>query len=176
MLSVEAEHVDIANRQFKVLTKKGSDYRWVSKSIDEDVYPYWLEVVQASKLLVVVPGEKLYLFSEDLQPGFGEKPLRDEQISRRWQRHVKIKLGITADFYSLKHLRTTSDIDKMVDKAIAEAQKKAAKKNSHTTTAMVSKVYDVNTGRRAAIIKKMKAKKRVKRKTIVLRTLRDKTA
>jgi len=45
-----------------------------------------------------------YIFSKYLETG--KTSNRPEQITRRWKRHVKDKLGIEADFYSLKHLNT----------------------------------------------------------------------
>ena len=52
-------------------------------------------------------GPEDYVFSKGLKPGSGQ--IRADQITRRWRRHVKGKvekggLGVTADFYSLKHL------------------------------------------------------------------------
>ena len=58
-----------------------------------------------------------------------------------WKRHIKKKLGIEADWYSLKHLHTTE----IAAKLGAEA---AAEHNAHTTTAMVNKVYDVGRAER----------------------------
>lgn len=167
MLRIERSHIDIPNLRYKVLIKKGEEYKWVWKSLEDEVLPLWNEIIKEADELEVKPGLKLYLFAEDLRPTYREKPIRMEHVTRRWQRHVKIKLNVTADLYSLKHLRTTSDIDTMVDAAIEEATKKAAKKNSHTSTAMVEKVYDVNKGRRAAIIRKLKYQKR--RKAVVVR-------
>jgi hypothetical protein len=51
-------------------------------------------------------------------------------------RLVKKKLGIQADFYSLKHLHTTEVVDLL-------NEVEAAKHNEHASTAMVVGIYDV---------------------------------
>ncbi|WPV66334.1 hypothetical protein [Chitinophaga sp. LS1] len=84
----------------------------------------------------------LYIFSEDLKPMLRDTPIRQEQISRRWNSHVKKALNITADFYSLKHSRTSDDINSEIRKVIKKATRKAARKNGHTTSRMVEQVYD----------------------------------
>jgi hypothetical protein len=88
--------------------------------------------------------EKLFLFSEGLMPMYRTTPIRQEQICRRWRMHVKQKLAITADFYPLKHLRTTEDVNKEAKELILQAQNNAAKKNGQTTSTMVRTVYDVD--------------------------------
>lgn len=81
------------------------------------------------------------VFSEGLVPGDVE--IDPSQINKRWYRIVKKNLGITADFYSLKHLHTSEVVELLNDE-------EAAKHNSHTSTAMVNGVYDVNRKKRAA--------------------------
>jgi hypothetical protein len=44
-------------------------------------------------------GKMDYVFSKNLLPG--KIPIDPSQVGRRWRRHVKIPLGITADFYLL---------------------------------------------------------------------------
>jgi len=84
-------------------------------------------------------GAEDYVFSRDLKPG--PAVIRPDQINKRWYRHVKDKLKIQADFYSLKHLNTTEIVS-----ALDEAA--AARLNEHTSTAMVIKIYDVNREKR----------------------------
>ena len=57
-----------------------------------------------------------------------------EQITRRWKRHIKDKLGIEADFYSLKHLNT-DETAALLDLGDAAAH------NSHTSTVITLKHY-----------------------------------
>lgn len=75
------------------------------------------------------------MFSKGLVPG--PTAISYKQITRRWERHVKDELGITADFYAFKHHNSTETSD-------AHGQEAAAAQNSHTSTAMVRKIYDVN--------------------------------
>lgn len=60
--------------------------------------PLWMEQLDGNYL----PG--CYIFGDDLKPGERKQPLRREQITRRWETHVKSKLGIEVNFYNLKHL------------------------------------------------------------------------
>ena len=39
------------------------------------------------------------------------KPIPLDQIGRSWKHYAKKPLGITADFYSLKHLNTDATVD-----------------------------------------------------------------
>lgn len=156
MLRIEYSHVFLKEQYFTVLVKKGEEYRWVKKAINEEALPLWIEIMEEARSILNEDntGEKLFLFSEDLKPLYRKTPIRQEQISRRWKNHVKVQLGITADFYPLKHLRTTEDVNMEVKAAIELAQKNAAEKNGHTTTAMVRNIYDVNNKERILEIEK----------------------
>jgi hypothetical protein len=80
------------------------------------------------------PGD--FVFSVGLRPG--PTKIRSEQITRRWETHVKLKLGVTVDFYAHKHANTTEIIDEQDNN-----ENDAAALNSHTSTAMVINIYDV---------------------------------
>ena len=71
--------------------------------------------------------------------------VRREQFARRWRVHVKEKLGINVDLYSLKHLNTTEVMDEL-DKFYNPA-KDVAKMNAHNE-AMVISIYDRNNKKR----------------------------
>ncbi|GEO08788.1 tyrosine-type recombinase/integrase [Segetibacter aerophilus] len=133
ILSVKAANVDIEKQRFKVLVKKGKQYKEEYRTIKTLVLPLWEELINESK-----PDE--YIFHRRLKPG-GKKPIRRDQITRRWLQHVKQPLGITADFYSLKHSNTTETVELL-------SESDAASHNGHTTTAMVRKIYDVNNKQR----------------------------
>lgn len=126
LFSLRIENVYIDKGYYQIFVKKGRKKRWVTKVIKEIALPYWREQI----------GDLLsgYVFSVGLLPG--NNPIRPEQVTRRWKRHVKDKLGITADLYSLKHLNT--------DEISAELSlMEAAKHNSHTIQ-MTKKHYAVN--------------------------------
>lgn len=55
---------------------------------------------------------------------------------QHWWKWVKKPLGITADFYSLKHVHTSEIVDMAGDEA-------AADHNAHTSTGIVKEIYDV---------------------------------
>ncbi|MVT11394.1 site-specific integrase [Chitinophaga tropicalis] len=156
LLSVERRHVDLEKQIFKVLIKKGEFYREDDRPINVNALPLWQEVVkEADELSAGGPDERLYLFCEDLMPMWRNRPIRQEQISRRWKFHVKDKLGIEKDFYPLKHLNTTESVNSELQKALQDAQQKAAEQNGHTTTTMVRSIYDVNNAERELAIKKV---------------------
>ncbi len=126
LFSLRIENVYLDKGYYQVFVKKGRKKRWVTKVIKEIALPYWREQI----------GDLLsgYVFSVGLLPG--NNPIRPEQVTRRWKRHVKDKLGITADLYSLKHLNT--------DEISAELSlMEAAKHNSHSLQ-MAKKHYAVN--------------------------------
>ncbi|WP_346318162.1 hypothetical protein [Chitinophaga sp. YIM B06452] len=172
LLSVCLHHVDIKKKIFKVLVNKRNAPTWVEKEIDREVLHLWRELVDYAVTLgePFVGNEPVFIFGTGLSPQRQLKPIREEQVTRRWNTHVKKKLGITADIYSLKHRRTTKDVDKFIDQAISQAQQKAAQKNSHTSTAMVKSVYDVKSGRR-----RQEIKRKLEGKKLVFRFRKDET-
>lgn len=127
LLNLQGKDVDLANQRYKTVVKKGKEYREVWKTIKDIVLELWKEAMADCK-----PAD--YVFSEGLVPG--TRKIRPEQITRRWRTHVKGKLGIEADFYSLKHLNTTEMLELLSDEDVA-------KMNAHTSTTMVKTVYDV---------------------------------
>lgn len=129
LLNVKAKDVDISNQRYKVLIKKGGIYREVNRIIKNIALPFWIEALKDA------PNEA-YLFHKNLTFGIADKPIRADQISRRWKIHVKDKLAIEADFYSLKH----SNLDEISELLSIQD---AAKMASHTTTRMVEKHYAI---------------------------------
>ena len=124
---VKVEDVDIKKQQCKYLLKKGRAWVEVLRPIKNSVIELWEDQIKGAK-----PGH--YIFSVGLKPGINK--ISPSQITRRWKRLVKDnkKLGITADFYSLKHLNT--------DETAAELDlKDAAAQNSHTSTVITMKHY-----------------------------------
>jgi integrase len=128
MMRVKVSDIELDNHRFKVLIKKGSSYHEVWKTIKLIALPYWKELLEGANC-------NYFAFSKGLKPGGIQ--IEAYQINKRWYRLVKKQLGITADFYSLKHLHTTEVVEYLSDI-------EAAKHNSHTSTAMVNSIYDVN--------------------------------
>ncbi len=127
LLNVKACDVDLAGQRYKCTIKKGRQTTEVWKTIKDIALPHW-------KQLMKVASSQDYIFSKNLEPG--ATSIRRDQLTRRWEVHVKEKLGIKADLYSLKHLNTTEMVD-------ALNNEDAAALNSHTSTAMVVNIYDV---------------------------------
>ena len=132
LLRVTESDMDLKNQRYKVIVQKGRNYTQVWKTIKDVAMPYWLSVMEEC-----VKGD--FIFSVGLKPG--AKQIQPYQVTKRWYRLVKKKIGIAADFYSLKHLHTTEVVDLL-------GEKEAAKHNEHTSTAMVVGSYDGKQGSR----------------------------
>ena len=143
MMLIRMSDVDLTNQRFKVTIKKGQDYIETWKTIKDIAMPLWVEVIKEA-------ASDDYLFSKGLKPG--KAPINPAQITRRWRTHIKAPaekggLGISADFYSLKHLHTT-EVSEML------SVEEAAKHNSHSSIKMVTQIYDVrNAERRESSLK-----------------------
>lgn len=132
LLRIKGKDVDLRNQLVKATILKGGVYKEVNKTIKNIAVRYW-------KLALKNCRPEDYIFSKWLKPG--AVTIDENQISQRWIRHVKNPvdkggLGLSADFYSYKHGNTTE----MIDLHGAET---AAEQNSHSSTAMVRKIYDV---------------------------------
>ncbi len=125
LLSLKVKDVDLAKGEYITLVKKGQRKRQVIRVIKNIARCFWEELLQGAR-------SEYFLFSEGLVPG--PRRIRVEQVSRRWKRLVKDKLGITVDLYSLKHLNT----DETASLLDIEA---AAAHNSHTTSQITKKHY-----------------------------------
>lgn len=135
LLLIKVKDVDLKQQSFQCLIKKGKKKRYVQKTIKTIALPLWTELTQNAS-----PED--YLFSKGLLPG--ASAIRPDQITKRWYRLIKKKefdidgkkTRIEASFYSLKHLHSTEIVERLGDEA-------AAGMNSHTTTQMVARVYDI---------------------------------
>lgn len=139
LMRLKKEDVELASQRFHILLKKGKGaHEEVPKTITKEVLHLWQEVMIEARR-----GE--YLFAADLRPG--AVAISSKQVTIRWRWHVKEKLGIEADFYELKHKNTTQVIS-MALRKIDEATRIAANVNSHKTTDMSRKIYDLESGER----------------------------
>jgi site-specific recombinase XerC len=127
ILRVQGEHVSLKKQKVKYLVLKGQQHEWVERTIKDIALPFWQKALENC-------GSKDYVFSVGLKPG--EKAIRAEQISRRWRTHLKKKLGIKCDFYSLKHLNTDQT-------AALHDLRTASAHNSHKST-KTTLAYAVN--------------------------------
>lgn len=132
LLKVQAYNVNLKEQWFMVTIKKGKNKRQVRKTIGNTALRYWKLALRGAK-----PAD--YIFSKKLVPG--PIPITSPQVTRRWENHVKGEkkkggLGFTADFYSLKHSRSTETVSRYGTQI-------AADQNSHTTDAMIVQIYDV---------------------------------
>ncbi|WP_018611898.1 tyrosine-type recombinase/integrase [Segetibacter koreensis] len=127
LMKVRLDDVNIAKQTFKVIVIKGRSKKEVLKPIKNVALPFWIEAIKNA-----APGQ--YIFSEGLIPG--DEPIRTDQVTKRWSRHIKKKLKIKGDFYSLKH----SNLDETAALlSLADASAMA----SHTSVNVTRKFYAV---------------------------------
>jgi site-specific recombinase XerC len=128
MMEVKVKDVDVTNQVFKLTIKKGRGSKEVLRPIKNIALRLWEEAVGGA-------GPEDYVFSKGLVPG--ENKIQSYQITKRWRRLVKdpVKgLGITADFYSLKHLNLDQTAELLT---IGDAADMAG----HTSTVITMKHY-----------------------------------
>lgn len=158
MMLVQRKHVDLPRQRFLVTVRKGSgEIEEVWKTITKAALPLWEEVMREGRLewpfqrgsigwapcCIVPAGLQAddFLFSQELR--VGAVPVNERQVTKRWRLHVKKKLDIEADFYSLKHKNSTEIVSTVVGR-LNEGAKAAADRNSHKSSTMVNKTYDVD--------------------------------
>lgn len=130
-MRLQVKDVNLKAQECTYTIEKGVEIReGVIRPIKNSVKHLWKEILKGAK-----PND--YVFSVGLKPG--AKLIRREQFARRWRLHVKKKLGINCDLYSLKHLNTTEVMDEL-DKFYNPA-KDVAGMNAHNE-AMVISIYD----------------------------------
>lgn len=122
------DHIDLINQEFTILVKKGQEFKWDTRPIPDDILPLWQEVINEAQA-----GD--YLFGRLFKPG--PKTIRPDNVNRRWNKHVKIGMGIKKEFYPLKHHNADS-IDEQLN------IEHAAAADGHTDTKTTKKHYAVN--------------------------------
>jgi integrase len=132
LLQVKYEHVDLVNFTYKAIVHKGGKSEWKTRPIKKVAVPFWEMAMRGA-----VKGQ--YLMSTGLVPG--DKPIRRDQITRRWKEHVKKKLNIKADIYSLKH----SNLTEISERTNAKTAAKAA---AHSSDKMIRMHYDITANER----------------------------
>ena len=125
LLQIKKSGVDLENQTFQNTIKKGKQHQEVRGTIKNNALFLWTELIKDA-------GVNDYIFSKKLCPG--PVSINAKQITIRWRTHVKEKLEITADIYSLKH----SNLDETA--AILDA-KAASKMAKHTSTAITIDHY-----------------------------------
>lgn len=129
LMNIQIKHIDLVNQIFKVLVKKGrGGFEWQTRPINNKCLHLWAELCRTG-------AKQDYLFSKGLVPGV--EKISERQITIRWKRHVKDKLGITVDFYAWKHRHTTKVID-------LYGQNLASGLNGHKSGEMNKKHYDLH--------------------------------
>lgn len=127
LLSLKPGNVDLKNQRYRCIIKKGRSAREVDRTIKSIAVPLWEWFLEGC------PNDH-FIFGPYFKPAL--KAMYQEVPSRYWKKYVKKELGVTADFYSLKHLNTSEVVDQLDERA-------AAAQNGHKSTAMVVSIYDV---------------------------------
>src|SRR5690606_32428530 len=109
MFSLKKQDVDLVNQRFKVLVKKGRYYEEQWRAINKNALAYWKELYNGA-------ASDDYIFSYNFCPG--ETKIAARQVSDKWRKYIKNRLGIDKNFYLLKHLHTTKVIT-MYDRELA---------------------------------------------------------
>ena len=131
LLRIKKEDVDIKNQRIQITIFKGREYRQVWKVIKNIALPFWVEQYENCE-----PGQ--YMFSVGLRPGF--KKIKQDYVTNRWTKCIKIPLRIKASFYSLKHLHS-DEISAGIGLSVA------GKHNDHKGT-VITMTYAVNERKR----------------------------
>ena len=132
MMKLKRKDIDLEKQTFIITIKKGNVYKEVLRPIKTIALIFWRKSIATA-------GEEDYIFSNDLLPG--RVPIQSYQITKRWNLHIKKKLGIQEDFYSLKHL----NLDQTAEQLSIED---AAAMASHSSSLVTSKYYTVYESKR----------------------------
>ena len=124
LFRLQRKDVDLDKQEFVILLEKGGQYKRCTKVILGPALEYWQDVCSECKS----PDD--YLFALNFVPS--KKMGNKEIVTRFWKRNVKDKLGIEADFYSLKHY--------MLDNLDSDTAMLFASHTNKNTTA----IYQVN--------------------------------
>ena len=124
LFRLQRKDVDLDKQEFVILLEKGGQYKRCTKVILGPALEYWQDVCNECKS----PDD--YLFALNFVPS--KKMGHKEIVTRFWKRNVKDKLGIEADFYSLKHY--------MLDNLDSDTAMLLASHTNKNTTA----IYQVN--------------------------------
>ena len=138
LLRLKTEDDNLKEQYFKITVFKRKIPVEEKRPIKTISLPFWTELIE-----MALPGQ--YVFSKNLLPGnFSISPA---QITRRWRTHIKEKLRIKADFYSLKHL----NLDEITEQLSPQLASALA---GHTSTKMIEEVYAV--GHKERMMQKLK--------------------
>lgn len=138
LLRLKTEDVNLDEQYFRITVFKRKMLVEEKRPIKKIALPFWNEILKLAS-----PDQ--FLFSKNLEPG--KYSISPAQVTRRWRVHIKNKLGITADFYSLKHLNldeVTEQLSPLMASALA----------GHISTKMVEEVYAV--GHKERVIQKIR--------------------
>ncbi len=125
IMKIKRKDIDLEKQTFLITIKKGNVYKEVLRPIKNIALSFWIEATADAE-------EEDYIFSKGLLPG--RMQIESYQITKRWNLHIKKKLGIQEDFYSLKHL----NLDQIAELlSLADAAAMA----SHSSSMITSKYY-----------------------------------
>lgn len=127
LMKVKISDINLKNQYFIITIKKGKIIKEVKRPIKDVALPFWKKAIGSAT-------NDDFIFSKGLEPGC--KAIQSYQITKRWNRHIKKKLNIKEDFYSLKHLNLDQTAELI---GIADASAMA----SHSSVNITTKHYAV---------------------------------
>ena len=125
LMLLKVKDVNLDDQTYKITVKKGREYVEQKRVIKDVAVPFIRELIRHAH-------RDHFIFSHGLVPG--PKNIDRGNITRRWKMHVKDKLGITADLYSLKH----SNLDEVAEALDLEAASRLA---GHKSTIITMRHY-----------------------------------
>lgn len=125
LFRLQVKDINLKDAYYKVWVRKGRRPVETKRVIKNIALGFWQEQLQNAE-------PDWYVFSKNLRPGINQ--VNSVQTTRRWETHVKKKLGIQVDLYSLKHLNT-DETSKLLD------IQHAALHNSHASTSITKAHY-----------------------------------
>lgn len=128
LMKIQKKDVNINDGYFIITVNKRGVPTQEKRPIKNSVLHLWKELVFEAE-------HQDFIFGKGLLPA--KVGISERQITRRWKTHVKDKLGIEADFYSLKHLNLDETAELL---SISDAAKLAGHQSTRTT----EKHYAIN--------------------------------
>lgn len=125
LFRLQVKNINLDKGNYKVWVLKGKNPVEKKRVIKDIAYEFWKDLIQDAD-------PEWYVFSRNLKPG--PKMISSNQSTRRWKKHIKEKLNIDVDLYSLKHLNT-DETSQLLD------IQHAALQNSHASTAITKAHY-----------------------------------
>jgi len=130
LLRMKVKDVNLQQQKFKITVLKGKNSGEEERTIKNIALPFWIEQLKDADPEWYVFGKNETRSLTKYTLLAGKISIQPRQITDRWERLVKRRLGVVADIYSLKH----SNLDDIAAKEGKQAAQSAAGHSSISTT------------------------------------------